>query len=127
MIEGSPSRASPMLHIKHGVQRWVVIHLELAVLLEPALPREHLLPKPIQALHQVIALFNQYLVALPVALGMAWRSVEAIDLLGGVKELERQNGQPVDNQPRSLGVKLRLRIRKTIPLQKVQQDRIAKL
>ena len=60
-----------MLHVEHRIQRGVVVHLQLPVLLKPALARQHLLPQTIQPLHQVVALLDQDVVALPVPLGMA--------------------------------------------------------
>lgn len=43
--------------VNRGVQRWIVIHLQLAVKLEAALAPEHLCPYTIKTLRKVVPLF----------------------------------------------------------------------
>ena len=116
-----------MLHVKYRIQGGVVIHLQLPVLLEAPFPGKHLPPKTIESLHQVVALLNEDMMPFPIPLGMAFGRIEAIDLLGSVEELERENGEPVDDKPRRLGVQLRAWIRQGVLPQIVEQDGVAKL
>jgi len=55
----------------HGVQGWVVIHLELPVEGNPPLASEHLHPQFVQTVGQALALFEQNAMAFAVALGVA--------------------------------------------------------
>ena len=59
-----------MLHVKHRIECGVVVHLELPVLLKPALPGNQLPPQTVEPTHEIVALLDQDAVAFTVSLGV---------------------------------------------------------
>jgi hypothetical protein len=70
------------------VQRWVVIHFELAIELETSLAVQNLLPQPVERRSQVVPLFRQNPQAFLIAGGMARRCSRTLNLFARVKKLE---------------------------------------
>lgn len=91
--------------VEDGVQFWVVVHLHLTVKPEPALSGENLRPEFIETARQVRALLGQNGQTMLVAAMMLVRSGWAMDLFGGVIDLESENRKPVDDEAWRLGVK----------------------
>jgi len=101
--------------VEYRVQRWVVVHLELAVELETASVMEYVLPQLRETCSEVVALLVQHrqtiAVALPVLRG------GAVQLLRGMEDPECEDGKAVDNQAGGFGVqrgRLQLWSRETI-------------
>ena len=91
--------------VDRRVQRGIVVHLHLPVEFEapraaqvsPATAHPGNLPGRRAALPESCK-------PLPIALRMPWRRIPALRLFARVVDLQRQNRQPVDDQPRRLGV-----------------------
>ena len=90
-----------------GVEVWVVIHLELAVELEAAMACEDLLPELVEAGGEVVALLAQQVETGEVALAMGLGGGGAMGLLGGVVDLEREDGEAVEDEAGGFGVERR--------------------
>ena len=90
--------------IEDGVEVGIVVHLELAVEAEAAGSGEDLGPETVEALGEVETLLVKNGEALAVALVMSFGGVLAVGFLGGVVDLEREDGQAVDDQPGRFGV-----------------------
>ena len=88
-----------------GVQDGVVIHLELAIKLEPPGAGECLAPQHIEATGEVGTLLASEL-RVASRLRSAWPggAVGAFGLLSGMVDLQRQNRKPVDHEAGRLGV-----------------------
>lgn len=78
--------------IEHGIERWIVVHLELAVELETAVPGEDVGPKLGQADGEIGALRLENLEPLPVAIAVGFAGFGAAGLLGRVEDFERKDG-----------------------------------
>lgn len=93
--------------VNGGVERGVVIHLELAVNLESALAVEGLLPEVLKAGGEVIALFEEDGEAVVVSLGVAEGRVGALGLLARVEEFEGEDREAVNDEAGRLRVEQR--------------------
>lgn len=90
--------------VNGGVERRVVVHLELAINLETALPEEGLLPEVVEAGGEVVALLGEDGEALEVALSVTGGCVGPLGLLAGVKDFEGEDGETVNDEAGRLGV-----------------------
>jgi hypothetical protein len=93
-----------------GVEIWVVIHLQLAVELESATACEDLLPERVETSSEVVALLPEQEEACEVALAMGLGGVGAAGLFGSVVELEREDGEAVEDEAGGFGVERRGRV-----------------
>jgi hypothetical protein len=84
-----------VIGIKHGIESWIVVHLELPIELEAAAVLEDILPELGEAAGEIVALLGQHGQPFAVALAVLRRG--AVELLGGVKDLEREDGEAVDD------------------------------
>lgn len=90
--------------IDGGVERGIVVHLELAVKFEAALAGESLLPERVETGGEVAALVEEDGEAFLIALGVACGRVGALSLLAGVEDFEREDGEAVDDEAGGFGV-----------------------
>ncbi len=90
--------------VEHRIQVGVVVHLELAVEAESALAGEDLGPEFVETLGEVGALRGQDGEAGLVALVMLVAGGGAMDFLGGVVDLQREDGEAVDDETGSFRV-----------------------
>jgi len=88
--------------VENGVKGGVVIHLQLAVELEAAAACEYVTPEGVEASCEVGTLFVQHEKSRLVALLMVGSG--AVELLLGVKDLEGEDGEAVDDEAWRLGV-----------------------
>ena len=99
----------------------------MPVQLESPRAGERLPPQRIQTRGQIVALLLQNRQPGPVALRVPLRCILALGLLARVINLQRQNGKPVNHQPRCLGVQRRLGRRQSLPGQGLKQKNIHQL
>ena len=90
--------------VDHGIEFRVVIHLHLAVEFEAAFAGEDVGPERIEAGGQVAALLFEQGQAAEVFLAVGLGGGGAVGLLGGVVDLEGQDGEAVDDEAGRLGV-----------------------
>src|SRR5208283_621680 len=107
--EGQPGQCAGglcarFMGVDGRVEAGVVVHLELAVELEAAAAREDLLPELVEAGGEVRALLAEQVEACEVALAMGLGGGGAAGLLGGVVELEREDGEAVEDEAGGFGV-----------------------
>ena len=95
------------MDVDGGVEVWVVIHLELSVELKAAMACEDLLPELVEAGGEVVALLAQQVETGEVALAMGLGGGGAMGLLGGVVDLEREDGEAVEDEAGRFGVERR--------------------
>jgi hypothetical protein len=95
------------MDVDGGVEVGVVIHLELAVELEAAAAGKGLLPELVEAGGEVVALLAQQVETGKVALAMGLGGGGAMGLLGGVVELEGEDGEAVEDEAGGFGVERR--------------------
>ena len=114
-----------VLEIERRVEGWIVVHLHRAVLLELPPALEDIGPEAVEALDEVIALLDEDVVAFAIALGVAGRGVDPVDLFGGVEEFQRKDREAVDDLSRSFGVKLGVLIGQAVALEVIEQDGVA--
>ena len=107
------------------IQGWVVVHLELPVKLETAFSGQSLLPKAVKAPGEVVALFFENRQALTVAVGVSYGRVGAFNLFGGMEELEREDGEAVDDDAGALGIQLGFGVGQVERAQMIKQDHVA--
>lgn len=88
-----------------GVERGVVVHLELAVKLEASQPGEGLLPEVVKAVGEVSALLKEDGEAVLVALGVAVGRGGPLGLQAGVEDFEGKDGEAVNYEAGGFGVK----------------------
>ncbi len=93
-----------MPSIEDRVQLWIVIHLHLTVETKAAAAGKNLRPKLIQAPGEIVALLDQHREPVAIALAMLFCSRLPMRLLGGVKDLQGQDGEAVDDQSGRLRV-----------------------
>ena len=94
--------------IDNGVEIGVVIHLELAVELETAAAAAYLLPEFVETGGEVAPLLAEQVEAIQIALAMGLGGSGAIGLLGGVVDLEREDGETVEDEAGGFGVERRI-------------------
>ncbi len=87
-----------------GLSDGVVVHLQLAVNFEATGALERLPPELVKAGGQVGALLFKDCEAFAVAFGVAGRRIGALGFFAGVVDLEREDGEPVNDHARRLGV-----------------------
>jgi len=93
--------------VNGGVQRGVVVHLQLAVKLEAARTGQGLSPELNEAFGQIGALNGEDLEPFAIAFCVALGRGGALHLFASVENLESQDGEPVDHQAGRLGVQRR--------------------
>ena len=89
----------PRLRVHGWIERGIVVHLELAIKLEAALPADDQPPKAIKAPCKVVTLCLQQMKAFPVAFCVALGGIRPPDLLPRVKDLEGEDRQPSRIRP----------------------------
>jgi hypothetical protein len=100
MIQGS----APRFPINGGIQRGIVVHFELTVEFEAAFTPDNLRPEPVEAFSQIGALFFEEVKTLFVSANMTRRRVAAQGFFVCVKDFQREDGKPVEDQSGRLGV-----------------------
>ena len=121
------SRSILLPAIDYRVQCGIVVHLHLPIELDAAFSSEHLLPQPVEAANQVGLLIGQNVKALAIAIGVARRSILANHLLLCVKQLERQDGETVDDEAGSFRVQFGTRGRQRPGVEPLHQQPVARL
>ena len=91
--------------VEDWIELGVVVHLELAVEAEAAGAGEDLGPEAVEALGEVETLLVEDGEALHIALVMSVGGVRAVRFFRGVVDLQREDGEAVDDEAGGLGVK----------------------
>ncbi len=102
--------ASAAAAVDHRIELRIVIHLHLPINLEPSLAPQHGAPKKAERLDQIGALFFKYRQPLEVPGSVSVRRLSPLRLLPCMKDLQGQDGHPVDHHARCLGVKNGVRL-----------------
>ncbi len=90
--------------IEYRIEVRVVVHLHLPVELEAAFAGEHLGPEIVEAGGEILALLDQDGEAIAVAGAVLRTGGVAVGFFGGVIDLEREDGEPVDDEAGGFGV-----------------------
>jgi len=90
--------------VNGGVEGSVVVHLELAVELEAAGGSQGFAPQDVEAMGEISALFFKDRKTGTVARRMIWGRIGAFGFFACVVDLEREDGEPVDDEARGFGV-----------------------
>ena len=104
-----PKRTSEPPHlavalVEHGIELGVVVHLHLAIKAETALAVHDLHPELVETGGEIVALLLEDTQTLTVAQAMGLRRRGAVRFFRCVKNFESEDGEPVDDKSRSLGV-----------------------
>ena len=92
------------------VQRWIVVHLQLAIELELARAGEGFTPEVIQTSGEVFALGFEDCKPFEVTLRVTLIGAGSLCFLTRMVDLERQNREPVDHEAGRLRVERRVRV-----------------
>ena len=88
-----------------GVEVRVVIHFELAIELEAAGPTANLTPKLVEACGEIVTLLFEQCETVEIAIAMGVGRGRTAAFFSGVVDLERKDGETVEDESRGFGVK----------------------
>ena len=96
-----PLNRSP---VENGVQRWIVIHLELSVEFKPSLSVRNSGPERGKAAGEIGALHLEKKQAVAVALPMGFVRIRTRCLLSGVESFKGEDGESIEDEAGCFGV-----------------------
>ncbi len=120
----SPTGLRLYIAVDRRVEGGVVVHLQLAVKFEAPGAGQSLAPQHVEAAGKVGALLGEDGEALAVAFTVLQRSIAPFGLFTGVIDLQREDGKPVDDQARRLGVQRRLLCRQPLRREPIEQGAV---
>src|SRR5882757_557118 len=91
--------------VEDGIERWIVIHLELKIEFKPATAVQDVGPQLGEAESQVVALLLEELETLLVAVTMVGGCIGTLCLFMRMEDLERKDRKAVEDEAGSLRVK----------------------
>ncbi len=103
--------------VDRWIQRWIVVHLQLSIELEAARAAQGFAPEGIKAPGEVGTLLFEHSEPCAVALLVAFWSIHAFRLFARVVDLEREDGEPVNDEARRFGVQGRGLVRQPARLE----------
>lgn len=110
--------------IDGGIEVWIVVHFELAIELEAKGSGQDGGPDAVKRADEVALLLFEDSEAFAVAFDVAGGGVCTFDLLGGVEDFEREDGEPVDHEAGALRVQRRVAGGKILGGERLEQEEV---